>query len=70
MCRIEGWSTRTLDKKIQPMLYERTVLSRKPEKLAEMELKALRDEDRLTPDLVFRDPYLLDFLGLKDAYLD
>ena len=47
------------------MLYERTALSRKPEKLAEMELKALRDEDRLTPDLVFRDPYLLDFLGLK-----
>jgi predicted nuclease of restriction endonuclease-like (RecB) superfamily len=52
------------------MLYERTALSRKPEKLAEMELKTLRDEDRLTPDLVFRDPYLLDFLGLKDAYLD
>jgi predicted nuclease of restriction endonuclease-like (RecB) superfamily len=24
--------------------------------------------DRLTPDLVFRDPYLLDFLGLKDTY--
>jgi predicted nuclease of restriction endonuclease-like (RecB) superfamily len=70
MCRIEGWSTRTLDKKIQSMLYERTALSRKPEKLAEMELKTLRDEDRLTPDLVFRDPYLLDFLGLKDAYLD
>jgi len=25
-------------------------------------------EDRLTPDLVFRDPYFLDFLGLKDTY--
>jgi predicted nuclease of restriction endonuclease-like (RecB) superfamily len=70
MCRIEGWRTRTLDKKIQSMLYERTALSRKPEKLAEMELKSLRDEDRLTPDLVFRDPYLLDFLGLKDAYAE
>lgn len=43
MCRIERWSTRTLDKKIQSMLFERTALSRKPEKLAEMELKALRD---------------------------
>lgn len=70
MCRIEGWSTRTLDKKIQSMLFERTALSRKPEKLAEMELKALRDEDKLTPDLVFRDPYLLDFLGLRDAYAE
>lgn len=70
MCRLEGWSTRTLEKKIQSMLFERTALSRKPEKLAELELKALRDEDKLTPDLVFRDPYLLDFLGLKDTYAE
>ena len=70
MCRIEGWNTRTLDKKIQSMLFERTSLSRKPEQLAEMELKALRKEDKLTPDLVFRDPYLLDFLGLKDTYAE
>lgn len=70
MCRIERWSTRTLEKKINSMLYERTALSRKPAKLAEKELKALREEDRLTPDLVFRDPYLLDFLGLKDTYAE
>ena len=68
MCRIERWSTRTLEKKIGGMLFERTALSRKPEKLAAMELKQLREEDKLTPDLVFRDPYLLDFLGLKDTY--
>jgi len=70
MCRIERWSTRTLHEKIQSMLFERTGLSRKPAKLAAMELKRLRKEDRLTPDLVFRDPYLLDFLGLKDAYAE
>jgi predicted nuclease of restriction endonuclease-like (RecB) superfamily len=68
MCRIEGWSTRTLREKIEGMLYERTALSKKPEKLIRQELKELRDRDRLTPDLVFRDPYLLDFLGLKDSY--
>ncbi len=34
------------------------------------ELDGLRGEDRLTPDLVFRDPYFLDFLGLKDRYLE
>jgi predicted nuclease of restriction endonuclease-like (RecB) superfamily len=50
------------------MLYERTALSRKLEKLIEQEIKLLREEDRLTPDLIFRDPYFLDFLGLKDAY--
>jgi predicted nuclease of restriction endonuclease-like (RecB) superfamily len=70
MCRIERWSTRTLEKKIGSMLFERTALSRKPEKLAAMELKQLREEDKLTPDLVFRDPYLLDFLGLKDTYAE
>ena len=70
MCRVERWSTRTLEKKIQSMLFERTALSRKPAKLAEMELKQLRAEDKLTPDLVFRDPYLLDFLGLKDTYAE
>jgi len=68
MCRIERWSVRALRKKIGSMLYERTALSKKPEKLAAMELKNLREEDKLTPDLVFRDPYLLDFLGLKGAY--
>ena len=39
MCRMERWSTRTLEKKIDSMLFERTALSRKPEKLAAMELQ-------------------------------
>jgi len=68
MCRLERWSTRTLQGKIQGMLYERTAISRKPGHLARKELAALRDKDRVSPDLVFRDPYLLDFLGLKNAY--
>jgi predicted nuclease of restriction endonuclease-like (RecB) superfamily len=70
MCRVERWSVRTLRQKIDGMLYERTALSRKPEKLAALELKQLREEDKLTPDLVFRDPYILDFLGLKDTYAE
>ncbi len=70
MCRIERWSTRTLEQKMQSMLFERTALSRKPAKLAARELRRLRDEDRLTPDLIFRDPYLLGFLGLKDTYAE
>lgn len=68
MCRVKRWSVRALHKKIGGMLYERTALSKKPAKLAELELKKLREEDRLTPDLVFRDPYFLDFLGLKGAF--
>ena len=68
MCRMERWSVRTLRKKIDGMLYERTAISKKPEKLIEKDLAALREEDRLTPDLVFRDPYFLEFLGLKDTF--
>jgi len=68
MCRVERWNVRTLRKKIDGMLYERTAISKKPEKLIKEDLAALREEDRLTPDLVFRDPYFLDFLGLKDTF--
>jgi len=68
MTRVERWSVRTLRRKMQGMLYERTAVSRKPEELARQELEALQEEDLMTPDLVFRDPYLLDFLGLKDTY--
>src|SRR4051794_20445589 len=62
MCRIERWSVRTLRAKIDGMLFERTALSKKPSEVAERELARLRKEDRISPDLVFRDPYFLDFL--------
>jgi predicted nuclease of restriction endonuclease-like (RecB) superfamily len=68
MCRVEGWSTRTLRRQIDGMLYERTALSKKPAQLIEKELSALRTDGKLTPDLVFKDPYVLDFLGLRDTY--
>lgn len=68
MCRVENWSVRTLRKKIQSMLFERTAISQKPEKLAKQELETLREEDQLSPDLVFQNPYVLDFLGLKGTY--
>ena len=70
MCRIERWSTRTLASKLDSMLYERTAISKKPKEVAKAELATLGTEDRLTPDLVFRDPYILDFLGLNDRYLE
>ena len=68
MCRIERWSVRTLRQKIDGLLFERTAISQKPTEVIEHDLAALRNEDRLTPDLVFRDPYFLDFLGLTGTY--
>jgi predicted nuclease of restriction endonuclease-like (RecB) superfamily len=68
MGRVEGWSTRVMADKIDGMLYERTAVSKKPEQLIRRELAALREKSELTPSLVFQDPYMLDFLGLKDTY--
>lgn len=68
MCRIEKWSTRTLQERINSMMYERTALSKKPDALIESELKSLETQKNLTENLVFKDPYLLEFLGLQDVY--
>lgn len=67
MCRVERWSVRALRQKIGGMLFERTALSKNSEEVVRQELATLRD-GRMTPELVFRDPYLLDFLGLTGAY--
>lgn len=64
----EGWNTRTLNDKTQSMLYERTAISKKPEKLISEELMKLKETGEISPDLIFRDPYILDFLELKDTY--
>jgi predicted nuclease of restriction endonuclease-like (RecB) superfamily len=68
MCRLEHWSVRTLRAKMAGMLFERTAIAKKPEEVVRRELEMLRTEDRLTSDLVFRDPYVLDFLRLEGAY--
>ncbi|MEK7432205.1 MAG: PDDEXK nuclease domain-containing protein, partial [Cyanobacteriota bacterium] len=68
MCKMDKWSVRTLSDRIDSMLFERTAISKKPEKTIENDLLALKNEAKLSPNLVFRDPYFLDFLGLKNTY--
>lgn len=68
ICKLEKWSVRTLRDRIQSMLYERTAISKKPEETIKNDLELLKNEQQLSPDMVFRDPYFLDFLGLKDTY--
>lgn len=70
MCRVEGWSTRVLAERIDSMLYERTALSKKPDDLIRLELATLRGKSEVAPALVLKDPYLLDFLGLNDRFLE
>ena len=68
MASTERWSVRTLRERIGSMLYERTALSRKPGEAIAQELSSLRDVQRMSPALVMRDPYILDFLGLRDSW--
>ena len=70
MCRIEGWSVRTLRERIDSMLYERTALSKRPAALIQQELALLRSRGDVTPSLILKDPYVLDFLGLSDRFLE
>ena len=68
MCINENWSVRTLRERISSALFERTAISKKPEQTIINDLQLLSNENKMTPDLFFRDPYILDFLNLKDTY--
>jgi predicted nuclease of restriction endonuclease-like (RecB) superfamily len=68
MARIERWSVRETRDKINTMLFERTAISKRPEKVIKTEINKLRDGDELNPDLVFRDPCFLDFANLSGKY--
>jgi predicted nuclease of restriction endonuclease-like (RecB) superfamily len=63
MCRVQRWSVRALQKQLDGMLYERTAISKKSEKVIEAQLNTLKSKDEMTPDLVFKEPYFLDFIG-------
>ncbi len=64
-CIRGNWSVRQLDRQIQSMLYERTALSKR--KMAVI-AKAHEKPITLKPEDEIKDPYILEFLGLKDEY--
>lgn len=68
MAADQRWSRRTLKAKIDGMLYERTAIAKQPEEMILHNLEELRNERRMAADLVFQDPYVLDFLGMHDNY--
>ena len=68
ICYNEHWSVRTLKERINSMLYERTALSKMPDLTIENDLQALRENKEMSISLALRDPYILDFLELKDTY--
>lgn len=70
MCEQEHWSVRQLRERKGTLLFERTALSRQPDQLLTQELASLREAGELAPALVLKDPYILDFLGLQDRYVE
>lgn len=70
MCRTERWSVRELSTRIDSMLYQRTALSKQPTEMIEQELGTLAQADKVSSSLLLKDPYVLDFLGLNDHYLE
>ena len=62
-----GWSVRQLDRQIGSQFYERTALSKNK---AAMLVKGAvpKPEDAVRPDDAIKDPYVLEFLNLKDEY--
>jgi predicted nuclease of restriction endonuclease-like (RecB) superfamily len=70
ICKLEHWSVRQLQDRINSMLYERTAISRKPEETIKTAISDLKERNQLSADMVFRDPYVLDFLGLADTWAE
>ena len=68
MAASEHWSKRMLQSKIDGMLFERTAIAQKPDELIKQELANMRDNKTITPDIVFKSPYFLEFAGLKGMY--
>ncbi len=77
MCKMDKWSVRTLRGRIDSMLFERTAISKKGEETILQDIEALKNEAKLSPDLVFRDPYFWIFWfarqilrkGFRNSYL-
>ncbi len=62
-----GWSVRQLDRQINSQFYERTALSKNKAAMLSNGQKAL-PKDRVLPEEEIKDPYVLEFLNLKDEY--
>jgi len=70
MCTSARWSVRVLRERMDGMLFERTAISKQPDELIRHELAQLQGQHQPSPQLFLKDPYLLDFLDLKDNFTE
>jgi predicted nuclease of restriction endonuclease-like (RecB) superfamily len=62
-----GWSVRQLDRQIGSQFYERMALSQNKAAMLEKATNA-EPGDLVTPEEAIKDPFVLEFLDLKDEY--
>src|SRR5205814_6162615 len=62
-----GWSVRQLDRQISTLFFERTALSRNKAAMLRQGQRE-RSRDQVTPEEEIKDPFVLEFLGLRDEY--
>lgn len=62
-----GWSVRQLQRQIDSQFYERVALSKNKSALLQKE-GGINERNHLPPEEAIKDPYVLEFLGLKDEY--
>lgn len=62
-----GWSVRQLDRQINSQFFERAALSRNKAALLEQGSQP-QTSDAMTPEEAIKDPFVLEFLDLKDQY--
>lgn len=62
-----GWTVKQLDRQIDSMFYERMALSRNKAAMLTKHNRR-KPDDLVTADEEVKDPFVLEFLGLKDEY--
>ncbi|MEO6277510.1 PDDEXK nuclease domain-containing protein [Roseateles sp.] len=62
-----GWSVRQLDRQVNSQFYERIALSRNKAAMLQ-KAEAAEPGDAITPEQALKEPFVLEFLNLKDEY--
>ena len=68
LCIYERWGVREVREKADTMLFERTAIAEKPKETIKEALQKLKEEKIVSPELVFKNSYVLDFLNLPANY--
>ncbi|MFO1192745.1 MAG: PDDEXK nuclease domain-containing protein [Rhodoferax sp.] len=68
LCAQSRWSVRILRERMDSLLFERTAIAKQPEALIRQELAPLGQGTSASASMFLKDPYLLDFLDLKDGF--